>query len=66
MISLVDEEGDRYVFPGKYIISVGGALPGKTTAVGEIKPLTTSFTIEGSGPMKLTSCPNAPKCLACD
>ena len=64
MMSLVDEEGDRYVFPGKYIISVGGALPGKTTAVGEIEALTT-FTIEGSEPMKLTSCPNAPKCLAC-
>ena len=65
MMSIVDEDGDRYIFPGKYTISVGGALPGKTTGVGEIKALTTSFTIEGSGPMKLTSCSNAPKCFAC-
>ena len=65
MMSLVDKEGDRYVFLGKYTISVGGALPGKTTAVGEIEALTTSFTIEGSEPVKLASCPNAPKCLAC-
>ena len=41
------------------------SLPGKTMGVGEIKALTTSFTIEGSELMKLTSCSNAPKCLAC-
>ena len=28
LMSLVDNDGVRLIFPGKYTISVGGALPG--------------------------------------
>ena len=65
LMSLVDNDGIRLIFPGKYTISVGGALPGKSTAVGEIKAETVSFTIEGTESMEVSSCHRAIKCLAC-
>ena len=65
LMSLVDNDGVQLIFPGKYTISVGGALPGKSTAVGEINAVTVSFTIEGTESMEVSSCHRAIKCLAC-
>ena len=65
LISLVDADGVRYVFPGSYRITVAGALPSNSLAGGEIKGETSPFTIDGSTPLKLSECKNAPKCIAC-
>lgn len=65
LMSLVNDNGERFIYPGKYLVSVGGALPGKTTAVGDIDVDTISFTIEGDKPVELSTCNDAPKCLAC-
>ena len=66
--SFVDDNGERLIYPGNYTFSVGGALPGKTTAVGDITVDTVSFVIDGdtTQPVAVSSCTNdIPKCLAC-
>jgi len=42
MLSSVDEQGNRFILPGKYMLSVGGAQPHQTTAKSEAV-----FTITG-------------------
>jgi beta-glucosidase len=42
LLSSVDEKGDRFILPGKYRLSVGGAQPQETTAKSEAV-----FTITG-------------------
>ena len=41
-LSSVDEQGNRFILPGKYVLSVGGAQPQETTAKSEAV-----FTITG-------------------
>ena len=65
LLSLVDDDGERYIFPGKYTIHVAKALPGKSVAGGEIKGESGSFVIKGDKPKKLSDCDDAPKCIAC-
>ena len=65
LLSLVDDDGVRYIFPGKYTIHVARALPGKSVAGGEIKGESGSFVIKGDKPIKLSDCDDAPKCIAC-
>jgi beta-glucosidase len=65
LMSLVDENGVRQIYPGKYTVYVGGGLPGKSTAIGDVTVVSLSFVIKGSQPKEVSSCSNAPKCLAC-
>lgn len=68
LLSFVDDNGERFIYPGSYTFSVGGAFPGKTTAVGDITVDTVSFDIDGDTrqPVAVSSCTNGiPKCLAC-
>ena len=55
LLSLVDEDGEHYVFPGQYTVVATGGLEDK---------LTGQFTIEGSV-INVKDCPGAPLCLAC-
>ena len=55
LISLVDEDGGHYVFPGQYTVVATGGLEDK---------LTEQFTIEGPV-TNVKECPGAPSCLAC-
>ena len=54
-LSLVDEDGEHYVFPGQYTVVVSGGLESKVTG---------KFTIDGSV-TNVQECPGAPSCLAC-
>ena len=55
LLSLVDDDGEHYVFPGQYTVVVTGGLEDR---------LTGQFTIEGSV-TNVKECPGAPSCLAC-
>ena len=55
LLSLVDEDGEHYVFPGQYSVVVTGGLSDRLTA---------SFAIEGTV-TNVKECPGAPSCLAC-
>ena len=56
LLSLVDEDGEHYLFPGKYMLVVTGGL--------ENKELTTTFSMEGSV-TNIMDCPAIPTCLSC-
>ena len=56
LLSLVDEDGEHYLFPGLYTVVVTGGL--------EEEKLTGQFTMEGSA-TNVKNCPQAPQCLAC-
>ena len=51
LLSLVDDDGVRYIFPGVYTVMV--------------EELTKTFNITGSAPVKVSMCTSAPKCMAC-
>ena len=55
LLSLVDEDGEHYVFPGQYTVVATGGLEDK---------LTGQFTIEGSV-INVKDCPGVPQCFAC-
>ena len=55
LFSLVDDDGERYLFPGQYTVVVTGGLEER---------LTGKFTMEGSV-TNVKDCPGAPQCLAC-
>ena len=55
LLSLVDEDGEHYVFPGKYVVVVTGGVEDRLTA---------QFTIDGSV-TNVKDCSGAPSCLAC-
>ena len=55
LLSLVDQDGEHYVFPGQYTVVATGSVDDR---------LTTSFTIEGTV-TSVKECPGAPSCLAC-
>ena len=54
-LSLVDEDGEHYVFPGQYTVVVSGGLESKVTG---------QFTIDGSV-TNVKDCPGVPQCFAC-
>ena len=56
LLSLVDEDGEHYLFPGQYTVVVTGGL--------EEARLTGQFTMEGPV-TNVKDCPGAPQCLAC-
>ena len=56
LLSLVDEDGEHYLFPGLYTVVVTGGL--------EEERLTGQFTMEGSV-TSVKDCPGSPQCLAC-
>ena len=56
LLSLVDEDGEHYLFPGQYTVLAGGSSDG--AHVGE------EFTITGSI-TNVKDCPKSPQCLAC-
>ena len=55
LLSLVDEDGEHYVFPGQYTIVATGGVGDRLTA---------SFAITGTV-KNVKECPGAPACLAC-
>ena len=55
LLSLVDRDGEHYVFPGSYIVMVTDGANNRLTA---------PFVIEGSV-TNVKECPGAPSCLAC-
>ena len=54
LLSLVDEDGERYLFPGKYTVQVSGGT----------EQFTWNFTITGDV-TSIKKCSDSPKCLAC-
>ena len=54
LLSLVDEDGEHYVFPGKYVVVVTGGVEDRLTA---------QFTIDGSV-TNVKDCSGAPQCFA--
>jgi hypothetical protein len=58
--SLVDEDGEHYLFPGLYML-YSSHQPGDedSTAVKG------NFTITGDSPVKTNTCTSSPQCLAC-
>ena len=57
LLSLVDEDGEHYIFPGDYTV-VSSNQP-------EEEVIKATFTITGTAPVKTTTCPSSPQCLAC-
>ena len=57
LLSLVDEDGEHYLFPGDYTVLTGNQ-PGDNM-------LKATLTIDGTAPVKTTTCPSSPQCLAC-
>ena len=55
LLSLVDDDGEHYVFPGQYTVVVTGGLEDR---------LTGQFTIEGSV-TNVKECPGVPQCFGC-
>ena len=55
LLSLVDDDGEHYVFPGQYTVVVTGGLGDRLTA---------QFTIAGVV-TNVKNCPDTPQCLAC-
>ncbi len=56
LLSLVDEDGERYVFPGSYTVHAGGG--------GDKNFLTKQFSIAGAM-TPIAQCKGVPRCLAC-
>ena len=57
LLSLVDEDGEHYLFPGDYTVLSGRYL-------GDNR-LNATFTIDGTAPVRTSTCPFSPQCLAC-
>ena len=57
LLSLVDEDGEHYIFPGDYTVLTDNQLGDDM--------LKATFTISGTAPVKTTSCVSSPQCLAC-
>ena len=57
LLSLVDEDGDHYIFPGDYTV-LSGNQPGDDM-------LKATLTISGTAPVETSTCASSPQCLAC-
>ena len=59
LLSLVDEDGEHYLFPGDYTVLTGNQ-PGDTDDM-----IKETFTVDGTAPVKTSTCTSSPQCLAC-
>ena len=60
-LSLVDDDGENYIFPGVYTVYVGGGLPETPL---DTTTISSTFSIEGDI-VNVKDCPDSPQCLAC-
>ena len=60
LMSLVDEDGEHYIFPGVYYVT-SSHQPSDPDSLR----LNGNFTITGSAPVKTSTCSFSPQCLAC-
>ena len=58
--SLVDEDGEHYIFPGLYML-YSSHQPGSE----EYSSVKGNFTITGDAPVKTSTCTSSPQCLGC-
>ena len=58
--SLVDEDGEHYLFPGLYMLYSSHQSGGD-----EYQTVKGNFTITGDAPVKTSTCTSSPQCLAC-
>ena len=57
LLSLVDEDGEHYIFPGDYTV-LSSNQPGEDV-------IQATFSITGTAPVKTAMCTSSPQCLAC-
>ena len=57
LLSLVDEDGEHYIFPGDYTV-LSSNQPGEDA-------IQATFSITGTAPVKTAMCTSSPQCLAC-
>ena len=57
LLSLVDEDGEHYIFPGDYTV-LSGNQPGDDM-------LKATLTISGTAPVKTSTCTSSPQCFSC-
>ena len=60
-MSLVDDDGEHYIFPGDYTVYVGGGLP---ESYLDTTTISGTFSVEGNI-VNVKDCPDSPQCLAC-
>ena len=58
--SLVDEDGEHYLFPGLYML-----YSSHQQGDNEYTTVKGNFTITGDSPVKTSTCTSSPQCLAC-
>ena len=63
LLSLVDEDGEHYIFPGEYLVLTGNQPDSWIDAFNNM--LKANLTIMGSAPVKTSTCTSSPLCLAC-
>ena len=57
LLSLVDEDGEHYIFPGDYTV-LSGNQPGDDM-------LKATLTISGTAPVETSTCTSSPQCFTC-
>ena len=63
LLSLVDEDGEHYIFPGEYLVLTGNQPDSWINDFNSM--LKAKLTITGSAPVKTSTCTSSPQCLAC-
>ena len=63
LLSLVDEDGEHYIFPGQYQALTGHQPDHFINDFNDM--LKANFTIAGNFPVKTSTCSSSPQCLAC-
>ena len=63
LLSLVDEDGEHYIFPGEYLVLTGNQPDSWINEFNNM--LKAKLTIMGSAPVKTSTCTSSPQCLAC-
>ena len=64
LLSLVDENGVNYIYPGIYKLNIGGCLPVESM-IGPCASLSAQITITGNSPVPVNTCKDSLQCLAC-
>ena len=63
LLSLVDEDGEHYIFPREYRVLTGNQPDSWIDDFNSM--LKANVTITGSAPVKTSTCTSSPQCLAC-
>ena len=63
LLSLVDEDGEHYIFPGEYLVLTGNQPDSWIDEFNSM--LKAKLIITGSAPVKTSTCTSSPQCLAC-